>query len=76
MSKYETVGGQVTRGEAYAKLLEFLREAQDQALVLAHLHNTESSDHDKASARGWLMIAEQLRRMQHVITDLARAGFQ
>ena len=40
MSKYSTIGGQVTRGEAFAKLIHHLNEAADQAAVLSHLHDT------------------------------------
>lgn len=60
-----------TRGEAYAKLMEHLRSAQDQAAVLAHLHNTEGSDKDKALARNWLMISELFKRVQGQVTELA-----
>lgn len=74
MSKYETTAGIPTRGETYARLLASIRDAQDQAAMLAHLHNTEDSAHDKASARGWLMIEEQLKRFAHVVTEIATRG--
>jgi hypothetical protein len=60
-----------TRSEAYTKLMHNLREAQDQAAILAHLHNTEGSDKDKALARGWLMISELFKRTQAKVTELA-----
>ena len=44
MSKYSTIGGQVTRGESFAKLIHHLNEAADQAAVLSHLHNTTYRD--------------------------------
>jgi hypothetical protein len=69
--KYETVGGQVTRGETYAKLMDHLREAQECAAVLAHLHNTEGNDMDKLLAHGWLGIAEHFRLVQHKVTQMA-----
>jgi len=71
MSKYETIGGVVTRGEAYSKLMHHLREAQDQAAVLAHLHNTEGNNMDKLLSKGWLGISELLKRMAHQVTQLA-----
>lgn len=74
--KYETKGGVVSRSETYMKLIEHLREAQDQAAMLGHLHNAESSDHDKAAARGWLMISEQMKRMVYVVTELAKGTLQ
>ncbi len=69
--KYETIGGQVTRGETYAKLMDHLREAQECACVLAHLHNTEDNDMDKLLAGGWLGVAEMFRLAQDTVTQLA-----
>lgn len=60
-----------TRAEEYAKLNEYLIKAQESAAMLAHLHNTEGSDTDKLFARGWLGIAELLRKLQHQVTQLA-----
>ncbi len=76
MSKYSTIGGQVTRGEAFAKLIHHLNEAADQAAVLSHLHNTEVSEMDALSAKGWLGVHELLLRMRHQITELAKNKFQ
>lgn len=73
---YETKAGLPDRGATYAILMDHLREAQKHAAVLAHLHNTEGNDRDKLIARGWLMIAEQFRKVQHQITLLAQGrGF-
>lgn len=76
MRHYETIGGQVTRGETFAKLTELLREAEDCANVLAHLHNTEGNDADKLFARGWLQIGQLLARMRVQITNLAMGKLQ
>ena len=76
MSKYSTIGGQVTRGEAFTKLIHHLNEAADQAAVLSHLHNTEVSKMDALTAKGWLGIHELLLRMRHQITELAKNKFQ
>lgn len=65
-----------TRGEAYSKLLHHLQEAQNQAAMLAHLHNTEISPMDKLLARGWLGISEMLRAAQHKITEMAMGRLQ
>jgi hypothetical protein len=69
---YETSAGRPTQGLAYAKLLENLREAQEGAILIGHLVGLEGTVADKALANGWLMIAEQLRRMQFVITKMAQ----
>lgn len=69
---YETIGGIPTHGITYAELCDHLREAQKCAAVLSHLHNTEGNVADTALANGWLLIAENLRRMQAVVTTLAQ----
>ena len=76
MSKYSTIGGTVTRGEAYSKLMHHLREAQDQAAVLSHLHNTEASKMDALMAQGWLAISEMLKLTRNNIIKLAANKFQ
>lgn len=72
--KYETIGGTVTQGEAYAKLLSLLRDAQDQALVLAHLHRANDSNDIRSS--GWRGVGELLDRLCGQITKLATSGLQ
>ena len=76
MSKYSTVGGVPTRGEAYAKLMHHLSEAADQAAVLSHLHNTEDSQMEKLMAKGWLGIHQLMLRLITQITKLAANKFQ
>jgi hypothetical protein len=76
MTDIPTIGGQPTRGEAYAKLLHHLREAQNMAAVLSHLHNTEGNRADQLHAQGWLGIEELIRRMAGQITKLAMRSFQ
>jgi len=75
MSKYSTIAGVPTRGEAFSKLLYHVREAQDQAAVLAHLHNTEGVK-DKALAKGWLKVSEMLKRFVDVVIEIAQRGTQ
>lgn len=76
MSKYSTIGGVPTRGEAFSKLMYHLREAADQAAVLSHLHNTEDSELDKTVAKGWLGVHELLMRAIAQITKMAMDKFQ
>lgn len=71
MTSIETKGGVPTRGEAYLKLLHHIREAEDQAYIMSHLHNTEGNEADKALSRMWMMVGERLKVMAEQITNLA-----
>lgn len=71
-----TIGGVVTRGEVYMKLLDHLRQSQDLCATMAHLHNTEGNDMDKLLAKGWLGITELFKRMEHQVTSLAMNKLQ
>lgn len=68
---YSTVGGTVTKDEAYRKMMWHLEEAQNQALVLSHLHNTEDSAMDKLIAKGWAGVGEMLAMVRVQITEIA-----
>lgn len=75
--KYETEGGTPTLAMAYAKLLDLLNQAQDQAYVCAHLVRAQASAarnpvKDNALADGWIVVGELLKRMIHQITKLAQ----
>ena len=72
MKSYPTIAGLPERGVVYAQMMDHLREAQECAALLAHLHNTESNDRDKLIAKGWLLIAELFRRIQHQVTEMAK----
>jgi hypothetical protein len=65
-----TIGGIPSRSTVYMKLCDTLRDAQDCAAMMAHLHNTEN-DADKLHAQGWFAIEELLKRLIHQITALA-----
>lgn len=65
------VGGMPTQGQAYAKLIHHLREAQDTAALLAHLTRAQGSTKDHVMATGWLMVEDMLKRMCHNVTNLA-----
>lgn len=71
-----TIGGIATRGETFSKLLHHIREAQELAAVMAHLHNTEGNDMDKLLAKGWLGISELFARLAHQVTTLAMGKMQ
>jgi hypothetical protein len=61
-----------TRGESFAKLTEYLRKAQEQAAMLAHLER----DHNPGVAKQWLLVAENFKMTIHVVTMLATRGLQ
>lgn len=64
-----------TRGEEYAKLIEYLRYAQESAARLAHLYRDDSRT-GRPMAMGWLTISEGLKLMQRNVTNLAKRGLQ
>jgi hypothetical protein len=71
--KYETIGGQVTQGETYRKLMDHLREAQECAAALSHL--TGMND-EKLLSQGWVGISEMFKLIQGQVTKLATKGLQ
>jgi hypothetical protein len=71
-----TIGGNVSRSEVYMKLLDHVREAQDCAALMAHLHNTEGSDVDKVLSKGWLGMSEMFKLIAHQVTLLASNKLQ
>ena len=68
-----------TRGETFSKLLEHLRLAQEDAAMMAHLENADRSGGGGPAyvlAKGWLNVSEQLKKMQHLVTEFAKQGLQ
>ncbi len=63
-----------TRSETYVKLNEHLIRAQEDAAMMMHLHNTESTDKDKALARGWFAVSELFKKIQYSVTELAKGN--
>ena len=76
MKKYETVGGTITRGETYAKLMDHLREAEECCYVISHLHNTEDSAMDRTLAHGWRGIGQLLEQTRNKIMYFAARRMQ
>lgn len=56
-----------TESETFAKLLEHLRKAQEEAATLGHL----CADNEPTRSHGWLGISELLKKMTHQVTKLA-----
>jgi hypothetical protein len=73
---FSTIGGIATKDEAYRKLMHHLEEAQNQALVIGHLHNTEDSAMDKLMAKGWYGVGEMLQMTREQIRQLAMKRMQ
>lgn len=59
-----------TKGEEFAKMIEYIRKAQECASSIAHLTRDEDALHSK----GWLGIEELLKRMVTMVTQLATRG--
>lgn len=61
----------VTEGEEFAKLIEWVRKAQESAATLAHL-NKANGYHGKASQ--WLQVSENFKKINLVVTQVATSG--
>jgi hypothetical protein len=57
-----------TTGETYSKLMEYLRKAQEESAMMAHLVKAQG---DGELSLSWLKVSENFRKMQHVLTSLA-----
>ena len=62
-----------TAGEEHAKLMEFLRKAQEAAATLSHLAHANS---DRNKAMAWMAVSENFKKMQSIVTDIAIRGRQ
>lgn len=65
-----------TVGETYAKLIEHLRLAQEDAAMLSHLRSAEGDDKGRLIGKGWLTVSEALKLMLHKVTQLAAGRLQ
>ncbi len=61
-----------TRGETFAKLLEHIRKAQEEAATMAHL----TADDDATHSQGWLAVSEMFKRTASQVTKLATRRMQ
>lgn len=73
---FSTIGGVATKDEAYRKLVHHLEEAQNQALVIGHFHNTEDSNMDKLLAKGWYGVGEMIEVMRRQVQEIAMRKMQ
>lgn len=65
-----------TRGDTFARLIENLRKAQEESAMMGHLCSAEGSLKSKVLGEAWITVSEQLKKMQHVITQMATKGLQ
>lgn len=74
-----------TRSEAFTRLIEALRTAQEQAAIIAHLHNANvaeglvgsgSSSKERALALSWLAVSEFMKMIQDKVISLAQGRMQ
>lgn len=65
-----------THGETYAKLIEHLRLAQEDAAMLGHLRRAEGDSKGRILADGWLTVSEALKLMQRKVGQLAQGRLQ
>lgn len=68
--KWETLGGMPTKGMEFSQLIDNLRQAEEHASMLGHLHADES----ELMMHGWLGVAEMLKLMTVKVTELATKG--
>lgn len=73
---FSTIGGIATKDEAYRKLMHHLEEAQNQALVIGHLWNTEDDNASKLLAKGWYGVGEMLQMTREQIRQIAMRRMQ
>lgn len=73
---FSTIGGIATKDEAYRKMMHHLEEAQNQALVIGHLWNTEDDNWSKLLAKGWYGVGEMLAMTREQIRQLAMKRMQ
>lgn len=71
MANLELLGGVPDTGLTYKKLIDHLREAQDCAAVLGHLHGPN----DPLHGQGWLAVSENINKTVDIIAMLAAKGF-
>ena len=65
-----------TKGETFAKLVEYLRKAQEEAATLAHLNNADGDQMGRIIAKGWLGVSDVMNKIVHEVTQLATKGYQ
>lgn len=61
-----------TSGDKFGELIHYIRQAQEASSTLSHLANAND---DRQMAMNWLMVSENLKRMQHTLTMIAQGKY-
>jgi len=70
---YETRAGNLSEGDTFAQLIEYLRLAQEAAATIGHY---KKANDDNLRGQGFLAIAEMLGQVCVSVTDLATRGLR
>jgi hypothetical protein len=65
-----------TVSEQYAQLMEHIRKAQENAAMIAHLHNADGDAPGMVLGRAWLHVEDGLNKMAMTVTKLAQGRLQ
>lgn len=65
-----------TKSETYAKLMEYLRKAQEESAMLQHLYSAEGDGPGLALGKGWFHVSEHLKKMLYTVTELMKGTLQ
>jgi len=70
---YETRSGLPSEADTYARLMDHLRRAAQDAFTLGHIIKAQGSAHE-VKGQGFLAIGEMLELTAKKVTDLATRG--
>ena len=68
---YETIGGNVSEGETFSQLTEYLRLAEECCYTISHLARAND---DNIRADGFLRSGQNLAKMRELITTFTTKG--
>jgi len=62
-----------TSGETFAKLIEYIRKAQEECAIMAHL---EKANDQHRRAFMWLAVSENMKHLVGTVTKIATGRLQ
>lgn len=65
-----------TQGETLARLIELLKQAQENAYTMSHLTRAMGGRKDNALADGWYSIGELLKRVNYQVIQIGQGKLQ
>ncbi len=66
--KYELKGGTLSEGDTFAKIIDLLRQVEEQCYILGHY---KKENGDELIGQGFLAIGEMMRMTNLNVTNLA-----